>query len=116
MKKKKKANGKSSTKKTRTPDQPPDDPADAVGEPSPDEATSKGGRPPRVDYKEFVRAWRDANTVAEAAEQLGIKANSASTIAIRLRKAGIELKKFSRTGAQPIDVKALNRINSGKDD
>lgn len=68
----------------------------------------------KVDYDEFVRTWRDSNSVSEVASALNIKRNSASAIAARLRKAKVDLKRFPRRGSQPIDVKHLNRIASGK--
>jgi len=48
--------------------------------------------------------------VTEVADKLGIKRNSAAAIAGRLRKNGVDLKKYARKNAQPIDVKKLNRI------
>lgn len=73
------------------------------------------GRPLMVDYEEFVRTWSSAKTVSEAAAAMGIKRNSASAIAARLRKEGVvALRKFPRRGSQPIDVKRLNKIAAGK--
>jgi len=84
------------------------DSAETTGDP-------KKGRPTTVNYDEFVKVWRDAGSVSEVAEAMGIKRNSASAIAARLRKAGVtELRSFPRRGAQPIDVKRLNKIASGK--
>lgn len=74
------------------------------------------GRPTTVNYEEFVRCWRDAKSVSDVASAMGIKRNSASAIAARLREAGIPLRQFPRRGAQPIDVKKLSKIASGKDD
>ena len=75
----------------------------------------KKGRPTTVNYADFVRTWRDAATVSEVADALGIKRNSASAIAARLRKGGVTLKSFPRRGSQPINVKQLNKIAAGKE-
>lgn len=72
--------------------------------------TKKDGRPKAVDYKKFVKLWRTSTSVGDVAEALGIKKNSASAIAKRLRKDGVELKRFPRRAPQPIDVKELNKI------
>lgn len=63
-----------------------------------------------VDYKQFVKLWRTCDSVGAVATALGIKANSASAIANRLRKDGVELKRFPRRAPQLVDVKELNRI------
>lgn len=75
----------------------------------------KKGRPTTIDYKAFVKAWRDAASVSEVAGAMGVKRNSASAIAARLRRGGVTLKNFPRRGSQPIDVKLLNKIAAGKD-
>ena len=67
-------------------------------------------RPTAVDYTRFVKVWRESKSVGDVAKALGIKANSASAIAGRLRSEGVKLKKFPRRAKQPIDAKALNRI------
>lgn len=69
-----------------------------------------------VDYEEFVRLWTKAASVSEVANAFNIKTTSASAIANRLRKEGIELRRFPRRGARIIDVKKLNRIATGKAD
>ncbi len=80
------------------------------------EKTKKGGRSNTVDYQEFVRFWKDAESVSDVATMFNIKTTSASAIANRLRNGGVDLKKFPRRGAQVIDVKKLNRIVAGKED
>lgn len=70
----------------------------------------KTPRPNTVDYTQFVKLWKGAKSVGDVAKALGIKKNSASTIAKRLRDKGIKLKRFPRRRAQPIDVKRLNKI------
>ena len=42
----------------------------------------------------FVQTWQAANSAAEAADALNIAASSAMSRAARLRKAGVDLKKF----------------------
>jgi transposase len=70
----------------------------------------KNGRPKAVDYDQFVKVWKAAGSVSEVAKKLGIKNNSASAIAKRLRDKGIKLKRFPRRQSQSIDVKRLNKI------
>lgn len=101
------------TKKTKLSTQVADH-SQADGGSSADEP--KKGRPATVNYEEFTRVWRDAASVGDAAKTLGIKRNSASAIAQRLRKEGVVLKSFPRRGSQPIDVKRLNKIAAGKAD
>lgn len=74
----------------------------------------KKGRPATVDYERFVKLWVGAESVNDVAVEFGIKTTSASAIANRLRKEGVNLKRFPRRGAQTIDVKKLNRIAAGK--
>jgi hypothetical protein len=104
---------KKTTKKTRS--------APSNGELTFDELdvdgeANKKGRPATVDYESFVKLWVKAGSVNEVAKAFDIKTTSASAIANRLRKGGIKLKRFPRRGAQPIDVKKLNRIATGKAD
>lgn len=70
----------------------------------------KSARPSAVDYKKFVKLWMSSNTVGEVAKKLGIKPNSASAIANRLRKSGLTLRRFPRRAPQKIDVKELSKI------
>lgn len=70
---------------------------------------SKNGRPNAVDYKQFVKLWRTAASVGDVAKAIGIKPNSASAIANRLRKTGVSLRKFPRRAPQQIDAKELNK-------
>ena len=101
---------KKPTKKTRTANhvETKDD------EPTTNTAGATTGRPSTVNYEEFVRRWKDADSVSDVAKVFGIKTTSASAIANRLRKEGVELKRFPRRGAQAIDVKKLNKIIAGK--
>lgn len=87
---------------------------------TPDDGTvpnePKKRRTAAVDYVEFVRTWRDATSLVKVAEAMNVKLNSASAIAGRLRKAGVDLQVFQRRSSQPIDVKLLNKIAAGKAD
>ncbi len=103
MKKKTKSNNSISKKSKNTEDEAPD-------------ASVPKGRAAAVNYNSFVKLWRDALSPGDVARELGIKTNSASAIAGKLRKAGVDLQKFRRRGNQPIDVKHLNKIASGKAD
>lgn len=99
------------TKKSKTTERDDETSNDADSEQS---SEPKKGRPTTVNYEEFVRVWRDASSVSEVADKLGIKRNSASAIAARLRKNGITMRSFPKRGAQVIDVKRLNKIAAGK--
>ena len=74
----------------------------------------KNGRPSAVDYDKFVKLWSTAGSVGEVAKALGIKANSASAIAARLRENNVELRRFPRRMAQTIDIKHLNKLAKSK--
>jgi len=87
-----------------------DTPDDDTGSEASGEESAATGRRPSVNYEEFVRKWKDSDTIADVAAHFGIARTSATAIASRLRKKGVELPKFARNGAQEIDVKALNRI------
>jgi DNA-binding MarR family transcriptional regulator len=71
----------------------------------------KNGRPSAVSYDDFVKLWKTTGSVGEVAKKLGIKPNSASAIANRLRKGGVKLRKFARRAPQPVDIKRLNKIS-----
>lgn len=99
---KKKLNKASKKIKTAAPDSP--------------EVRNESKKTP-TDYDEFVKTWSNAGSVAEVASAMGIKRNSASAIAARLRKAGVvKLRSFPHRTARPIDVKRLNKIASGSSD
>ena len=70
----------------------------------------KTGRPPAIDYEVFTKVWMDADSVRGVAETLKISNSAASAIAVRLRNAGVDLKKFPRRESQKVDVKKLNKI------
>ena len=74
----------------------------------------KNARPNSVDYKKFVTLWKKSSSVGDVATALGIKANSASAIAKRLRDSGVALKRFPRRAPQKIDTKLLNKLASAK--
>lgn len=102
-----KKKSKKTNKRTRSADQEVDD----AGTGSEGETGSAAaGRRPSINYEDFVRKWVASDTIAEVAEHFGIARTSATAIASRLRKNGVELKHFARRGSQEIDVKALNKI------
>jgi DNA-directed RNA polymerase specialized sigma24 family protein len=59
--------------------------------------------------EEFVRVWQSSSSAREVATKLGIPATTASSRAMRYRKAGVRLKHF-RGKEPPVDVAALNAI------
>lgn len=67
-------------------------------------------RPEAVDYAKFVKVWRRSKSTKEVAAALGITPNAASGIANRLRNKKVDLVRFPRRPAQPIDAKRLNSI------
>ena len=75
---------------------------------------NKPSRPNAVSYTDFVKVWNAAGSVADVAKKLGIKNNSASAIASRLRASKVKLKMFPRRPAQAIDVAKLNRLSSAR--
>jgi len=65
----------------------------------------------RKDAATFVKAWESADSLADAAEKLGMKVTSLRTRAYFYRGKGVELKKFPRGGGgSPLDVAALNAL------
>jgi len=72
--------------------------------------TTKRTRPAAIKYDKFVKLWTVSSSVAEVAKTLGIKTNSASAIAARLRASGVKLRKFPRRDTQPVDTKKLNKL------
>lgn len=113
-----KKKGKKTSKKTKAVEQ--DDELEETtdeSEESGDEEPAAGGKRKRVDYKLFVKTWMRAATVGEVAETMGIKTTSATAIASRLRKKGLDLPKFARSGGEGIDLKELGKIvKSGGED
>lgn len=74
----------------------------------------KNGRPNSVNYDQFVKLWKTAKSVGDVAKAIGIKRNSCSAIANRLRKQGVKLRKFPRRVSQTVDVQKLNRISNAR--
>lgn len=60
----------------------------------------------------FVRTWQAATSVEQVAARLRILPASASVRASRLRKVGVNLKRFP-SGRKPLDPKALDKIARG---
>lgn len=119
MKKKSKKKGKkaATTEQDQSQDLENEDSGDDdASDADSDEAAPKKTRPAAINYETFVKAWRDAGSISEVAEALGIQRNSVSAIAGRLRGEGVKLKDMPRRTSQPIDVKHLNKIADGKID
>lgn len=64
-----------------------------------------------IEDVKFVKAWQSAMTKAEAAASLGLTSDQVGRIADRLRRAGVDLKRFPR-GRPKKDVKVfeLNKL------
>lgn len=60
-------------------------------------------------YDKFVATWVASNSVSQVADALGISKNTASRVAMNLRKAGVQLPKFPTRVPREIDVTALNK-------
>jgi biotin operon repressor len=72
-----------------------------------------------VSIEDFIRAYEDTRneSIAEVAEKLGIKPPAVSLRASKLRKEGVELRKFARGGRPSVIEKAkeiLAQIRRGK--
>lgn len=52
-----------------------------------------------VSKEDFIRAWQKSDSMPELCKRLGIRSSHASVIAYRLRKNGVNLKKFKDRGA-----------------
>lgn len=63
-----------------------------------------------IDPAAFVRVWQRAGSRAEVAEKLGISLQRVEAFATRLRKRGVKLRVFTKSGANSIDPVALNRL------
>lgn len=75
------------------------------------EATSETGVRTRSSMEDFVKAWETSESVAEAADKLGITKQSAGQRASTYRnKHGIPLKIMPRGGGSRINVKAANDL------
>jgi hypothetical protein len=72
--------------------------------------SKKRNRPSAVSYPEFVKLWKGAKSVGEVAKAFGIKPNSCSAIAARLRLAGVKLHSFPKRAPQAVDTKQLNKL------
>jgi hypothetical protein len=62
-----------------------------------------------VTDEDFVTAWVGSKTLAEVAETTGMGIPGCRLRAMVLRKAGVGLKKFTRT-PRVVDVKGLNAL------
>lgn len=64
----------------------------------------------RVSAERFVKAWQNAESASEVADELGITAQSAQSRAAAYRKRGVNLKKMPRAGRAKLDVDSLNDL------
>ena len=63
----------------------------------------------KISHVEFVKTWKEANSIGTVASATGLSKQSVQARAAKLRKAGVALPRFARQG-EPIDVDALNAI------
>jgi hypothetical protein len=61
-----------------------------------------------TDDVALVKAWQEAANITEAATALGMEKKVLSVRAAFLRKKGVNLKKFKRSGS--VDVDGLNSL------
>lgn len=61
-----------------------------------------------AEVDRFVVLWTKAVSVKEVAEHMDITETTASAMANRLRKKGLELKKFTRKSS--LDIVRLNEL------
>jgi Zn-dependent oligopeptidase len=53
-----------------------------------------------IDWEKFTRVWQESKTLGEVAVAMGIPLATASTYGSRLRRRGVNLKRFRRGGAE----------------
>jgi biotin operon repressor len=65
-----------------------------------------------ISNEEFVLIWQSATSRKDVAEKTGLSIYVVSARAAKLRKAGVNIKKFprGRTIVDTVDVEALNKI------
>lgn len=74
-------------------------------------ASKKKGTTPTYNYVDFVKAWTDAATPEQVAKQFNLSRASVNHISMKLRKAGVKLKKMNKgRPARPIDKESLNKL------
>lgn len=68
----------------------------------------------RTPDNDFIVAWQRARSADEAAEAVGLKRGSAMQRAAKLRKEGVELKKFKALsfGREVRDAAYIERMNA----
>jgi transposase len=64
----------------------------------------------KVSPARFVEVWEMCSSIDEVAKRLKMRPNSISTRASRYRRAGVELKRYSRKPRKPLNYLALNKI------
>lgn len=62
-----------------------------------------------VSHETFVAAWENSETQAQVMEKTGMKKPAVEHRAARLRRLGVNLKRYSNTGPV-VDVAALNKL------
>ncbi len=62
-----------------------------------------------IDYAKFSRDWNRSEAVEAVAKIHGITNAEASRVAARLRKKGVQLKKYRAQVKMDIDVAAINK-------
>jgi len=69
-----------------------------------------------IDIESFVRAWQQADSVQDVADQFRITVKIACARAARLRRMGVPLKAMrAATGPKPPDIEKLKRIARGEE-
>lgn len=65
---------------------------------------------PRVPDSDFVKAYASCDNYDEVARLTGLTKASVASRANKLRKAGVNLKKFARAPGKGTDVASLNAL------
>lgn len=64
----------------------------------------------RIDNREFVVTWMHSDSIEKIADTFTISKESAYAKANYLRKVGVKLPKFRRSGITELEVSQLNSI------
>ncbi len=62
-----------------------------------------------LSNEEFVVAWQESSSLAEAAKRCHMSPRATSVRAAYMRLQGVPLKRFARSG-EPLDVAALTAL------
>lgn len=63
-----------------------------------------------ITNEEFVKMWQRAGSIQDIVDQSGLKYQSAQARAVRMRKYGIPLKKFSNAGPRVFSQDGIARL------